>query len=282
MQQEIANYQRIEKAIGYLTENFKAQPNLEEIAKMVYMSPFHFHRIFTEWVGISPKKFLQYITVDYLREKIKETSNMIEAAEIAGLSGQSRVHDLFVSVEGVSPQQFKTAGIGLEIYYGYHASPFGMCFIAVAEKGICCLKFVDEEKKRTEFIHFSEQWNFAKLIHKPDFTQTYIRKIFQPSQNNFGNLQLLVQGTDFQVKVWEALVKIPFGSVCSYQDIAESIGHPGASRAVGSAIGSNTILYLIPCHRIICKDGNSGNYHWGRARKQAMIGWEMAHVDLQR
>jgi AraC family transcriptional regulator of adaptative response/methylated-DNA-[protein]-cysteine methyltransferase len=206
---------------------------------------------------------------------------MIEAAEIAGLSGQSRVHDLFVSIEGVSPREFKTAGAGLEIFYGYHASPFGMCFIAVTEKGVCCLNFVDEEKKRNEFIQFSEKWHFATLIHKPDFTQTYIQKIFQPSLRDFKKLNLLVQGTDFQIKVWEALVKIPFGSVCSFQNIAELIGHPGAARAVGSAVGRNTILYLVPCHRIISKDGAMGNYHWGRVRKQIMIGWEMAHMQVQ-
>jgi len=276
MNKELINYYRIEKAISYLTDSFKEQPDLDEIAGKVYMSPFHFHRIFTDWVGISPKKFVQYLTLDYLRDKIGETENMIDAAELVGLSSQSRIHDLFVSIEGVSPQQFKTAGKGLEIFYGYHASPFGLCFIAVAEKGICTLKFIDEEKSRNEFEIFSRQWQFARLVHKPDLTQKYIRKIFQPKKTDPDKLQLLVQGTDFQIKVWEALLKIPFGSVSSFQQIAQLIGQPEAIRSVGTAVGKNPILYLIPCHRIISGNGTMGNYHFGKVRKQAMIGWEMS------
>lgn len=280
MKKELINYYRIEKAIGYLTDNFKEQPDLDEIARKVYMSPFHFQRIFTDWVGISPKKFVQYLTLNYLRDKISETKNMIDAAELVGLSSQSRVHDLFVSIEGVSPQQYKTAGMGLEIFYGYHASPFGLCFIAVAEKGICTLKFIDEEKSRNEFELFSEQWQFATLVHKPDYTQKYISKIFQPQKTNPDKLQLLVQGTDFQIKVWEAILKIPFGAVSSFQQIAQLIGQPEAVRSVGSAVGKNSILYLIPCHRIISGDGTMGNYHFGKVRKQAMIGWEMSKDQL--
>lgn len=273
--QEI-NYYRIEKAIGYLTDNFKEQPDLDEIAGKVNMSPFHFQRIFTDWVGISPKKFIQYLTLDYLRNKITETKNMIDAAELVGMSSQSRVHDLFISIEGVSPQQYKTAGKGLEIFYGYHATPFGMCFIAVAEKGICRLNFIDEEKSRNEFELFSKEWEFALLIHKPDYTQKYIRKIFKPDKTNPEKLNLLTQGTDFQIKVWEALLKIPFGTVSSFQQVAQMIGNPDAVRSVGSAVGRNAIAYLIPCHRIISKNGTMGDYHFGKVRKQAMIGWEMS------
>ena len=277
--QEI-NYYRIEKAIGYLTGNFKEQPDLDEIARKVNMSPFHFQRIFTDWVGISPKKFIQYLTLEYLRNKISETENMMDAADLAGLSSQSRVHDLFISIEGVSPQQYKTSGRGLEIFYGYHASPFGLCFIAVSEKGICALKFIDEEKSRNEFELFSQQWQFASLVHKPDHTQQYIRKIFQPDKINPEKLNLLTQGTDFQIKVWEAVLKIPFGAVSSFQQIAQIIEQPNAIRSVGSAIGKNSILYLIPCHRIISKNGTMGNYHYGKVRKQTMIGWEMSKAQL--
>jgi AraC family transcriptional regulator of adaptative response/methylated-DNA-[protein]-cysteine methyltransferase len=278
MSDKIVNYYRIEKAIGYLTDSFKEQPDLDEIARRVYMSPFHFQRLFTDWVGISPKKFLQYITLDYLRDKIKGTGNMIDAAGLAGLSSQSRVHDLFVKIDGVSPHQYKTEGSGLEIYYGYHASPFGLCFIAVAGERVCALKFIDEEQSRDEFELFSGQWRNARLVHKPNYTQTFVNRIFtsRPGDADRDSLHLLVKGTDFQVKVWEALVKIPFGSVVSFQQIAASIGKPHASRAVGSAVGSNTILFLIPCHRIISKDGTMGNYHFGKVRKLAMIGWENA------
>src|SRR5882757_10079660 len=178
MKNESINYYRIEKAIAFLSDNFKNQPDLDEIASKVFMSPFHFQRVFTEWVGISPKKFIQYLTIDYLRNKIGETENMVAAAKLVGLSSQSRVHDLFVTIEGVSPQQYKTSGKGLEIFYGYHATPFGLCFIAVAEKGICRLMFMDKERKKEEFKLFSEQWLFATLIHKPDYTEQYILKIF--------------------------------------------------------------------------------------------------------
>lgn len=276
MSKQIVNYRRIERAIGFLTDNFKSQPDLDEIAKQVHMSPFYFQRLFMDWVGISPKKFLQYLTLDYLRDKIRETANVMEAAEIAGLSSQSRVYDLFVNIEGVTPDQFKRAGKGLEIFYGYHASPFGMCFIAVAEKSICSLRFIDEERKRDEYELFSEQWHFASLVHKPDFTQAYVKKIFQFHKDRPDSMNLLVQGSNFQLKVWEALLKIPFGSVATFQQIADSIDQPNSARAVGSAVVSNPILYLIPCHRIIFKDGTVGDYHWGKVRKQAMIGWEMA------
>lgn len=283
MSDQLVNYYRIERAIGYLTANFRSQPDLDTIAAKVNMSPYHFQRIFTDWVGISPKKFVQYLTLDYLKENIGNTENMIAAADEAGLSSQSRVNELFVKIEGVSPQQYKTGGGGLRIAYGYHASPFGLCFIAVAEKGICALKFVDEEQTRDEFAVFSKQWRNATLIHDPATTQPYIQNIFKappgspdspgipgrPSQ-----LQLLVQGTEFQLKVWEALVRIPFGSVATFQQVARLIGQPDAARAVGGAIKANSILYLIPCHRIITKEGSMGEYHYGKVRKMAMIGWE--------
>ena len=269
------NYYRIEKAIGYLTANFRSQPDLNEIAEKVNLSPFHFQRIFLDWVGITPKKFVQYLTLDHLKKQIQQTQNVIEAANVAGLSSQSRVYDLFVNIEGVSPEQFKSAGAGLEIVYGYHATPFGMCFIAVTERGICEFRFIDEDARRNEYQSFSKKWNFATLIHQPDVTQPYIQKIFKPGKSNNEKLNLLVQGTDFQVKVWEALVNIPFGTVQSYQQFSDQIGYPGSVRAIASAAGKNPISYLIPCHRIICKNGEVGNFSYGRVRKQAMIAFEM-------
>ena len=287
MSDQLTNYYRIEKAIGYLTANFRSQPTLDEIAASVFMSPFHFQRIFTRWVGITPKKFTQYLTLDYLRTKIRDTANMMEAAEQAGLSSQSRVNELFVKIEGMSPQQYKSGGQGLQIAYGYHATPFGLCFIAVTGKSICALKFIDEEKSRNEFEQFSIQWRNAAIHHRPDITQGYIKKIFGvPSAPGSGgkdthpdtpsDLRLLVHGTEFQLKVWEALVQIPFGSVASFQQIARYIGRPEATRAVGGAVAANPILSLIPCHRIITKDGAMGDYHYGRVRKMAMIGWEIS------
>jgi AraC family transcriptional regulator of adaptative response/methylated-DNA-[protein]-cysteine methyltransferase len=278
MADQLINYYRIEKAIGYLTANFRTQPDLEVIAAKVHMSPYHFQRIFTDWVGISPKKFVQYLTLDHLKQKIRSTENMIEAADEAGLSSQSRVNELFVNIEGVSPQQYKSGGAGLDIAYGYHASPFGLCFIAIAAKGICALKFIDEEKTRNEFDVFRKQWPNATLLHEPATTQPYIQKIFKGPTAPYPELQLLVRATEFQLKVWEALVRIPFGSVATFQQVARLIGQPGAARAVGGAVASNSILYLIPCHRIITKEGAMGDYHYGRVRKMAIIGWENSHT----
>jgi AraC family transcriptional regulator of adaptative response/methylated-DNA-[protein]-cysteine methyltransferase len=274
---DIYNYYRVERTIAYLSHNFRAQPDLAEIAQNVHVSPFHLHRIFTDWVGISPKQFLQHLTIDYLKAKLSVTANMIEAAEIAGLSSQSRVHDLFVTIEGVSPMEYKTGGRQLVIYYGYHASPFGLCFIAIAKKGICALKFIDEERTRDEYELFSQQWPLAKLVHKPSLTQSYVQVIFG-KYGRCKNLKVLVKGTDFQIQVWRALLRIPYGNLASFHQVARMINQPNATRAVARAVASNVVLYLIPCHRIISEAGHVGDYHYGRARKQAMTGWEMVHA----
>jgi len=278
------NYYRIEKAISYLTANFRSQPDLDAIAEKVNLSPFHFQRIFLDWVGITPKKFVQYLTLDYLKEQIQQTQNVIEAAELAGLSSQSRVYDLFVNIEGVSPDQYKTSGLGLKIFYGYHATPFGMCFIAVTERGVCALRFIDEDAKRDEFITFSQKWYGAHIEHRPDLTQVYVQKMFKPgaAYNENERLNLFVQATDFQVKVWDALLNIPFGSVQSYEQVSRQIGHEGSVRAVATAAGSNPISYLIPCHRIIRKSGDVGDFSYGKIRKQAMIAWEMGKKEIIR
>lgn len=281
-QQDLLNYERIKTAIQYLSDNFKEQPSLDEVAEKVHLSPFHFQRMFAEWAGVSPKKFLKYLTLNYLQQKITEIPNVLAMAEEAGLSSQSRVYDLFVTLEAVTPQQYKSAGEGLLIRYGYHVTPFGMCFIAATERGICGMAFVDEAQKRVEYEQFTQKWAFAEFQHDPVFTQPFIAQIFKQQQlsklsNN--RLNVLVQGTNFQVKVWEALLKIPIGAVSTYQQIATTIGNPKANRAVGTAVGSNPIAYLIPCHRVIRKEGKLGNYHWGAARKKAIVGWEMAKVD---
>ncbi len=235
-----------------------------------------------DWVGLTPKKFVQYLTLEHLKSQIQQTQNVIEAANIAGLSSQSRVYDLFINIEGVSPQQFKSAGIGLEIVYGYHATPFGMCFIAVTERGVCDFHFINDDSKRDEYMNFSKKWHFATINHRPDITQAYVQKIFKPGAADKEKLNLLVQGTDFQVKVWQALVNIPFGNVQTYKQLSEQIGHPDSIRSVATAAGKNPILYLIPCHRIICESGDVGNFSYGRVRKQAMIAWEMSKNEISR
>lgn len=275
-EQEI-NYQRIEQAIVYLEKNFQRQPELDEVAEQVHLSPFHFQRIFTEWAGISPKRFLQFLTVDFLKAKLNETRNLVEAAESAGLSGQSRVYDLFTTLEAVTPQEYKLKGSGIRIEYGIHETPFGTCLIGVTDRGICWLSFIQPDEDVFKSIEEMKQhWNSSVFHQNNEYTQTFTQKIFNPQQRQ-DKLHVLVKGTNFQIKVWEALLKIPMGSVTTYQGIAQQIQSPKAMQAVGSAVGSNHIAYLIPCHRVIRKDGVLGEYRWNPTRKKGMIGWEMAH-----
>lgn len=272
------NYQRIEQAIQYLEKNFQHQPELDEVAEKVHLSPFHFQRIFTEWAGISPKRFLQFLTVDFLKEKLKESKNLVEAAESAGLSSQSRVYDLFTTLEAVTPQEYKLKGSGIRIEYGMHETQFGTCLIGVTDRGICWLSFLStDEDPKFELEKMKEHWNNSIFHENKNLTASFIDKIFHTAPDTGEEkLHLFVKGTNFQVKVWEALLKLPMGSVLTYQDIATSIQNPKAMQAVGSAVGSNHIAYLIPCHRVIRKDGILGEYRWNSVRKKSIIGWEMA------
>lgn len=274
------NYDKIAAAVEFLALNFKKQPELNEVAKAVHLSEFHFQRMFSEWVGISPKRFLQYLTAGFLKAKLNETNNLIEAAEVAGLSTQSRVYDLFVTLEAVTPHEYKSQGNNLLIYYGFHDTPFGECFLAATERGICGLEFVERDTREQVIQQFTTTWKKATIQLKPKYTQTLVEQIFN-SNSKGRHLHLLVKGSNFQVKVWDALLKIPVGGVTTYERIADYIGHPRAVRAVGTAIGHNPIAYLIPCHRVIRKVGALGEYHWGRTRKQTIVGWEMAKYDNQ-
>ncbi|MFK7981255.1 MAG: bifunctional helix-turn-helix domain-containing protein/methylated-DNA--[protein]-cysteine S-methyltransferase [Saprospiraceae bacterium] len=277
-QQEL-DYQRIQQAIEYLVENFKQQPELKEVAAQVHLSPHHFQRLFTEWAGVSPKKFLQFLTVDYLKQRIQNSQNIAALANMAGLSSPSRVYDLFVNIEGATPATFKNKGIGLVIHYGYHDTPFGNCFLAATDKGICGITFLQGANQAEEFALFSKKWSFATLVEDAAFTEPFVPQIFNPTKSTTQKVNILVQGTPFQIKVWEALLQIPEGKLTTYQYIAESIDNPKAVRAVGTAIGRNPIGYLIPCHRVIRKEGKLGHYRWGSGRKKAIIGWEMARIN---
>lgn len=272
------NYQRIEQAIRYLEQNFQRQPDLDEVAEKVHLSPFHFQRIFTEWAGISPKRFLQVLTIDFLKKKLEQSKNLIDAAAAAGLSSQSRVYDLFTTLEAVTPQEYKLHGSGIRVDYGFHQTPFGACLIGVTERGICWLSFLtsDEDQARS-LEEMKLHWFNSVFYHNHSLTKDYVDLVF----NNAGpnrKLHVFVKGTNFQVKVWEALLRIPGGHVTTYQDIARSIQNPKAIQAVGSAVGSNHIAYLIPCHRVIRKDGILGEYRWSSARKKSIIGWEMGRL----
>lgn len=270
------NYQRIESAIKYLANNYQHQPNLDEVAQAVHLSPFHFQRIFTEWAGITPKKFLQYLTTENLKNKLAATRNLLEAADAAGLSSQSRVYDLFVNLEAVTPNEFKTNGFGLQINYGFHPTPFGECLIAVTERGVCGLQFVMNENREEALQWLENQWENAHLQENSHLTEATIRQIFYTNEPR--KLSVLVKGTNFQVKVWQALLSVPAGEVASYQMLAKKINQPKALQAVGSAVGANPIGYLIPCHRVIKNEGLVGEYHWGSAKKRLILGWEMAHA----
>jgi len=271
------NYNRIEKAIQYVAQNYKSQPSLEEIARHVNLSEFHFQRIFTDWAGISPKKFLQFLTVEELKKELEQSENLIEAAYKVGLSAQSRVYDLFVNIESVTPNEFKTKGEGILIDYGIHKSPFGDCIIAATDRGICSISFIDNDSSEI-FAKLRGEWENAKIINNQKRTKLFAEQIFDPASKK--DLKLLVRGTKFQIKVWEALLKIPFGSVVNYKAIANIIKTPGAVRAVSSAVGVNPVAYVIPCHRVIRREGVIGQYHWGAARKTAIIGWEKSQLAL--
>jgi AraC family transcriptional regulator of adaptative response/methylated-DNA-[protein]-cysteine methyltransferase len=282
MNQDNLNYDRVATAIDYLTTHFKDQPDLAAVASQVHLSPEHFQRIFTEWAGVSPKKFTQYLTVDFLKSRIREFSNLQDAADAAGLSTQSRVYDLFVNIEGVTPDVYRRGGEGLDIRYGWHDTPFGECFIAVTDRGICGLMFVDESTRDAEMEEFRHKWNFARFTEDEGATRPYVDQIFRSSGLRPEKITLQVQGTNFQIKVWEALLRIPSGALTTYAQIAKAIDKPHAFRAVGTAIGSNPVAFLIPCHRVIRQEGTLGGYHWGMTRKNAIIGWEMAQTGAGR
>jgi AraC family transcriptional regulator, regulatory protein of adaptative response / methylated-DNA-[protein]-cysteine methyltransferase len=283
-QEDHINYYRIEQAIHYLEKNFQRQPDLYEVAEASHLSPFHFQRMFTEWAGISPKRFLQFLTVDFLKEKLIESKNLAEAAEAAGLSGQSRVYDLFTTLEAVTPQEYKLHGAGIPIDYGVHETPFGKCLVGVTDRGVCWLSFLPEdEDEGVDVQNMKEHWYNSVIRNNQELIQNFINIIFYPKDTRVkSKLHLMVKGTNFQVKVWDALLKIPMGNVTTYQSIARHIHHPLAMQAVGSAVGSNHLAYLIPCHRVIRKDGVLGEYRWSAPRKKSIIGWEMAKAELVR
>lgn len=284
-QEHHINYQRIAQAIEYLEKNVHRQPELDEVAEQVHLSPFHFQRIFTEWAGISPKRFLQFLTTDFLKGKLQETKNLEALAQTAGLSGQSRVYDLFTTLEAVTPQEYKLRGSGTQIEFGFHQTPFGNCLIGVTERGVCWLSFFNgDDDGRHELESMKAHWHNSVFHQNQSLTIEFVDNIFNRKDANLpagkagtqSKLHLFVKGTNFQIKVWEALLRIPMGDVTTYQDIAEKISNPKAMQAVGSAVGSNHIAYLIPCHRVIRKDGILGEYRWEATRKKSIIGWEMA------
>ncbi|MEJ2728780.1 MAG: bifunctional helix-turn-helix domain-containing protein/methylated-DNA--[protein]-cysteine S-methyltransferase [Deltaproteobacteria bacterium] len=273
--QAAMDYERIEKAIQFLANNFHSQPNLKEIADKIHVSEYHFQRLFSRWVGISPKRFLQFLTKEYAKTLLEKSINLLDVTYESGLTSPGRLHDLFVSCEAVTPGQYKSRGEGLEIAYGYHATPFGECLLAKTDRGICGLNFVQNNDRQPALASLEDRWQNAALIENPGVTRAFVERIFDPSERQKSTpLHLVLNGTNFQIKVWEALIKIPMGAVVSYENVAAHIGMPKASRAVGNAVGSNPISFVIPCHRVIKKTAEFGNYGGGVARKLAILGWE--------
>lgn len=274
---EHLNYARIAIAIDYIKRNFKNQPSLDEVAGVVGLSPFHFQRLFTQWAGVSPKKFIQYLGVEYAKHLLKEKqSTLLDAAYETGLSGTSRLHDLFIKIEGMTPGEFKSGGENLVINYSFSDSPFGKLIVASTAKGICQLLF--EEDELQALSNLKSRFPNAEYHQAADTFQQNSLIIFQNDWQQLDQIKLHLHGSDFQLKVWETLLKIPLGAVSTYGAMAKSIDKPKAARAVGSAIGRNPVAFLIPCHRVIQASGNLGGYRWGETRKSAIMGWEAAEV----
>jgi AraC family transcriptional regulator, regulatory protein of adaptative response / methylated-DNA-[protein]-cysteine methyltransferase len=273
------DFKRIEKAIQFIEISFKSQPTLDQIARSANLSKYHFDRLFKRWAGISPIQFLQFLTLDYTKQRLVESKNLLETSLEAGLSGPSRLHDLFVTFEAMTPGDFKKQGAGLQISYGFCDTPFGECLLAITQRGICYLGFVDSGGRSEAFQQLFDTWPGSKFIENPTIVCPIIDGIFRiDPQKSSQPFHIQLKGTNFQINVWKALLSIPKGCVVSYQDIASYIGHPKAFRAVANAIAINPIAYLIPCHRVISKSGKIHQYRWGSSRKKALIGWEAANT----
>jgi AraC family transcriptional regulator, regulatory protein of adaptative response / methylated-DNA-[protein]-cysteine methyltransferase len=271
--QEILDYRRVERALEYIDANSQGQPTLDDIAKEVGVSPYHFQRTFTRWCGISPKRFLQAVTVERAREVLIESKPTFDAAVSSGLSGTGRLYDLFMTLEGAPPGAYRTGGIGLTIRYGVVPSPFGHCFLAMTENGICRLEFSDDRSTRTGIDHVRVDWPNARYVESIRDVKGVVDTIFRKRE---GEVRIIASGTNFQIQVWRSLLSIPRGALTTYGDIGKVIGRPRAGRAVGTAVGRNPVAYLIPCHRVIQRLGTLGGYRWGLNRKRIILGSEIS------
>jgi AraC family transcriptional regulator of adaptative response/methylated-DNA-[protein]-cysteine methyltransferase len=273
------DYQRIERAIRYLQAHFLEQPDLATVARAAHLSEYHFQRLFSRWAGISPKRFLQFLTLEHAKRQLADSKGLLTAALDSGLSGPGRLHDLFISAEAVTLGEFKSRGAGIRIEYGFHPTRFGPCLLGLTRRGICWLSFVSDTGKRAALQELKSHWGGATFAEQPDATGPVAGRIFPGlARRQKSPLSLLLMGTNFQIKVWRALLEIPAGAVASYEAIGARIGAAKAARAIGSAVGQNAVAYLIPCHRVIRKSGAPGGYRWGGERKRAMLAWEAARA----
>ena len=271
------DYARIEQAIRFLEMNFEKQPDLDTIASAINLSKFHFHRLFKRWAGVTPEQFLHYLTLEYAKKLLRESHSVFDASLLSGLSSGSRLHDLFITFDAITPGEYKKFGKDLEITYGFHLTPFGLCLLATTPRGICALRFIDPHEQEQAVGQLQKEWPNAAFREQPSTTRPVIARIFSPTPPKQA-FHLALKGTNFQVQVWRALLAIPAGAIVSYQDVAAFLGKPNATRAVAGAIAKNPVAYLIPCHRVIRKSGEIYKYRWGTMRKKALLGWEAGNL----
>lgn len=276
------DYDLVRRAIAFLSASWEEQPTLERLAEHLGLSPTHTQRLFKRWCGLSPKEFVQAVTIDHARQLLTGSASVLDAAHEVGLSGAGRLHDLFVDHEAMTPGDFKRRGDGLEIAYGFHDTPFGDTLVLATARGVAGLAFVDEDKGQTRvdaLADMTRRWPKATFVAAPERTEAHAAAIFDVTAWSAERpVRLVLIGTDFEVRVWEALLRIPMGRAVTYGDIARHLGQPTASRAVGLAVGRNPISFVVPCHRVLRGDGQLGGYHWGLTRKKALIGWETGRV----
>jgi len=277
--QQAEDYKRAQKAIEFIAANFRSQLSLEQIAAHVHVSKYHFDRMFKRWAGVSPIQFQQFLTLEYAKERMAASRNLFGVSVDAGLSGPGRLHDLFVTFEGMTPGEFRKQGAGLEVLHGFSESPFGDCLVATTARGMCHLAFVEEGERSDALRQLRKSWPDALFVENPGAARSVVERIFASGgRSDDRPFVLLVKGTNFQINVWKALLQIREGWLVSYQDVASYLGRPTAVRAVASAIAVNPVGYLIPCHRVVAKTGKIGKYRWGTVRKKAIVGWEASRA----
>ena len=275
MEKQTHDYDLVKHTLAFISENWRDQPSLETLADQAGLSATHLQRLFTRWAGLSPKAFLQAVTLDHARELLRDSASILDASYELGLSGPGRLHDLFVTHEGMSPGIYKAKGRGLNIQYGFHDCPFGRALILITSEGLAGLAFADYGQEKPALTDMRSRWPEATYLENNGATAAYAKRIFEserwkPDQP----LRVVFIGSDFEIRVWETLLRIPFGKASTYSDIASHIGRPTAARAVGTAVGKNPISFVVPCHRVLGKSGGLCGYHWGLTRKRAILGWE--------
>lgn len=275
----MSDYARIADAIRFIASQVARQPTLDEIAAHVHLSPFHFQRLFSRWAGVTPKRYLQVLTLERAKALLQESRPLLEVADTLGLSSGSRLYDHFVQLEAVTPGEYKQRGAGLIIDHGVHDTPFGQAFVALTPRGVCNFSFLDDQAPEAPLAALAQRWSAAELREAPSRTQGVIHTMFDGSKTPDRPISLHVSGTNFQISVWRALLEIPPARVVSYTQVASAVGNPKAARAVGLAVGANPVALMIPCHRVIQQNGKLGGYHWGETRKQAIHAWEAARYE---